>query len=329
MFKNLILLLAFVFYTGHAVRAANVQQKIANGNSPAQSATDDKRGTQDSPLMVNTRTIHSNEETAEEARKDAEQHRTNRWNIGLAFAIAICAFLQFCAIVGQIIVYCRQTVIMKKSTGIILRQAKIMGAQARDARKTAAVSNENAQNALEAVSRQADQMERQNTTVRELQRARLTIYMPDSAPYIDTQFRPAPKNGETYVILQPQTMKITNDGPTMAEHVRCEAGIEVTALDGMPSEKKLGTVEIPNPFRVTDPLSPVSLNIHPYGHDIASQQWNQLQRGKLRLHLFGEIAYVDIFGEEHITPFHYYWKIVESSWNEDGFWTNISDKAQA
>ncbi len=88
------------------------QKHVGDSSSSSQTTKGDTLGTQAFPLVVNTRAIHSRGEAAEQAAKDAEQKGTNRWNIGLTFAIAVCAFLQTCAIVGQIVVYCRQTKIM-------------------------------------------------------------------------------------------------------------------------------------------------------------------------------------------------------------------------
>ena len=103
--------------------------KVPDGNSSAQRSTADKRGTQESPLVVETRAVHSNEETAEEAKKNAAQERVNRWNIGLTFAIAICAFLQFCGVVGQIFVYVRQTNIMQGLLQTTRNQDQHLGEQ--------------------------------------------------------------------------------------------------------------------------------------------------------------------------------------------------------
>jgi hypothetical protein len=88
---------------------AQAKEKVGDSGSATQSTQTDKRGTPESPLMVNARTIHSDDEAAEEKRENAEHERTDRWIIGLTIAIAICAFLQFCGIVAQVVVYLKQT----------------------------------------------------------------------------------------------------------------------------------------------------------------------------------------------------------------------------
>jgi hypothetical protein len=112
-----------------ASSASNSAEKPANRNSGAQDATPDKRGTQDAPLIVETRPADGDKEATEEAQRDAEQKRTNRWNIGLTFWIAVCAFLQFGGIVAQVVVYLKQTKIMKGTLAEIHTQAGHMEQQ--------------------------------------------------------------------------------------------------------------------------------------------------------------------------------------------------------
>jgi hypothetical protein len=104
--------------------APQSRQKIGDGKRTTQNPAADQRGTQSSPLVVDARTIHSDKETAEEAKKDLEQKHINTWTIGLTLAIAICAFLQFCAIAGQVIVYIRQSNIMGEALKATQDQAK-------------------------------------------------------------------------------------------------------------------------------------------------------------------------------------------------------------
>jgi hypothetical protein len=107
-------------------------------------ATADQRGTQSSPLVVDARTIHSDKETAEESKKIAEQERVNTWNIRLTAVIAVCAFLQFCGIVGQIIVYCSQSKMMEKGLklGSQNTHAALTGARAAQSAADAFMSAE-------------------------------------------------------------------------------------------------------------------------------------------------------------------------------------------
>jgi hypothetical protein len=122
-------LLVMILHYWVAFGAVKPNQKVGDGKPSAQASQPDKRGTEASPLVVNERTVHSDQEAAEEAAKDAEQKRVNRWNIGLTLAIAICALLQFCGVIGQIVVYLKQTKIMRETLNAISTQADTMADQ--------------------------------------------------------------------------------------------------------------------------------------------------------------------------------------------------------
>ena len=135
----------FTMLLALATVPSRADQKVGNGSNTTQSSNADKRGTDESPLVVNAHSIRSAEEAAEEAARDAEQERTNQLNIKLTFAIAICAGLQFLGILGQIGVYIRQTNLLNKTLGEVhaqaeqmKRQADLMEQQAADARKSGA-----------------------------------------------------------------------------------------------------------------------------------------------------------------------------------------------
>ncbi len=129
MLRQLALLFVFTISIANAWAAPSAKQKVNGSDSTTQTADRDQRGTPAAPLVVNERSIHSDEETAEEARKEAEQKRFNRWTIYLTLVIAICAFLQFCAIVGQIFVYRGQSQLMAGTMGEIHTQAEQMKIQ--------------------------------------------------------------------------------------------------------------------------------------------------------------------------------------------------------
>lgn len=66
----------------------------------------------------------------QDARREEEQKRTNRWNIRLTAVIALAALLQFCSSIGQILVYRRQSRIMADALGVSAEQAKAAEAAA-------------------------------------------------------------------------------------------------------------------------------------------------------------------------------------------------------
>jgi hypothetical protein len=132
MLRKFVLLSIFLSCLGYTFAATKPPDKVCSGNCPAEATQPDKRGTLDSPLVVDARAIHSDKEAAEEAQRVAEQKRTNRWNIWLTAVIAICAFLQVCAIVGQILVYRGQSRLMLTGLRVGRRsaQAALIGAKA-------------------------------------------------------------------------------------------------------------------------------------------------------------------------------------------------------
>jgi hypothetical protein len=105
------------------------QEQISHGSCSTGKTESDTRGTQKSPLEINTHAIQSHTEASEEAAKDTEQKNTDTWIIRLTAAIAICAFSQFLGILGQIYVYLRQTGIMRETLNSITIQAGHMDTQ--------------------------------------------------------------------------------------------------------------------------------------------------------------------------------------------------------
>jgi hypothetical protein len=132
MLRKMVLLCIFLSCLGYTFAAPKPPDKECSSDSPTENAQPDKRDTLDSPLVVNARTIHSDKEAAEEDQKVAEQKHTNRWNIWLTAIIAVCAFLQVCAIVGQIVVYCGQSKLMAEGLrlGYQNAHAALIGARA-------------------------------------------------------------------------------------------------------------------------------------------------------------------------------------------------------
>jgi hypothetical protein len=111
---------------------AQPPKQVDYGNKAAQRSQPDKRGTPESPLMVAARSIQANAEAAEEEHKDAEQKNTDRWIIGLTFALGVCALLQAVGVFWQGYIYRQQTKLML--TGLMIShnnaQAALVGAKA-------------------------------------------------------------------------------------------------------------------------------------------------------------------------------------------------------
>src|SRR5260370_9014506 len=199
MLKSLALLLTVVLCLGYAFAATKAKDKVCGSDCPAQAAQPDKRGTQASPLVVDAGSIDRDEETGEEAERVTEQKRLNRWTIWLTFVIAACAFLQFCAIVGQIIVY--------------RGQSRIMLAGLR-------VGHQNAQAALSAASAaSASVVVAQENIDLFIMKERPHIWI---QPYFE--YSNLLGNGARGVL----TINISNIGATVARNVTCDASVFTT-----------------------------------------------------------------------------------------------------
>jgi hypothetical protein len=160
--RKTVLLCILLPCLGYTFAATKPPDEVCSSNCTAQTTQPDKRGTLDSPLVVDARAVHSDDEAAEEAQRVAEQKRTNRWNIWLTSVIAICAFLQFCGIVAQVVVYLKQTKVMRDTLAAISRQATTMDTQATDARNATAAAAISTQATLDAINRQVDLMKEQS-----------------------------------------------------------------------------------------------------------------------------------------------------------------------
>lgn len=111
------------------------QKRTSPRNIPNQS-TNDERGPQDSPLVVD---IKDRPKTKEQIAKDKEaenrQNDAEWWNRFLTSAIAVAAFLQFFAILFQAFIYRQQTALMERSLAsakVSADAAKLSAEAARD-----------------------------------------------------------------------------------------------------------------------------------------------------------------------------------------------------
>jgi len=292
---------------------AQTQKKVSDGGGTTQAAQPDKRGTESSPLVVNTRAIQTDAEAAEEKRQEAEREHTDRWIIGLTIAIAVCAFLQFGGIVAQVVVYLRQTDIMRDTLTAIAGQGTT------------------AQSTLQAINRQADLMDTQTEILRDSvtaaqasadaanaqikmmrdkDRARIAI---EVLPFDTLNFT----NGNNRVLF-----KVNNFGPTHALNVRAKGDARAVILKehsfalglfGSYPENQYRDPDFePLPFEFEDVgVSPVlragSDPEEAWAAFIFPDEWEEaIACGpKIAIELRGVIDYEDVFGDPHFTKFSY------------------------
>lgn len=150
--QRLVLFIALFVFVGSAFAKPKTEMKPAIGTANAQPSRVDPRGTKDAPLEVNAHAVQTEKEAAEESAKNAEQQRINGWNIGLTFAIALCALLQVCGIAAQVLIYLRQTGIMRQ--------------QLTDSEAAAKSGAEITIATLQAIKKQAEEMERQTGLIK-------------------------------------------------------------------------------------------------------------------------------------------------------------------
>ena len=298
-------MMAFVLIIGSACAEASIAQgvdHVGKGSPYTQSAESDKRGTEESPLVVNEHPIQSKEEAAEEAHKDAEQNRVNSRIIELTFAIAICAGLQFLGILGQIFVYWRQTSIMKATLTAISGQATTMETQAQEARKSAAqtfdVFKEQTDNLLisakaatvsaMAAKDSAKAANDQIEMMKEKERARVQV---------------TPLDFDAVDPTEPNKIMIefVNIGPTNAFDVRVEAGAKVTVDMLKPEQGEYTDLAIPTLLR------PEKVESSWVVWDFPRRWRDEIvdDRAKIIFEVVGQIKYRDVFETTHTEDFSY------------------------
>jgi hypothetical protein len=301
MLRKIALLLLVAHY-GVAIAAAKPEKQVDDGKGGTQAAQPDKRGTKDSPLIVETRTTHSDSETAEEAEKEAEQKHVNGWSIGLTIVIAACAFLQFCGIIGQIVVYLKQTRLMKDTLRAIGRQGDLMDNQVEEMKLQR-------KQTVEEMKRQAYQMEQQASATFASAHA-----AEESAKAANDQIRMLKDRERARIKVTPVELDVipiedftnimiefSNFGPTHAFNVRVEAGGRITITGDEPEETVYGDLAI------TTTLQPNAIESSwvPFFFHNRWEENVRLSKAKILFELFGEIEYQDIFGDSHTINFSY------------------------
>jgi hypothetical protein len=289
--------LAFALVLGLAWGEASVVQgenRVGKGSKGNQSAEADKRGTEDSPLVVNEHTVQSKEEAAKEAARDAEQNRVNERIIDLTFAIAVCAGLQFLGILGQILVYLKQTKLMESTLDAIETQANEMALQHWEMEKQVEIMRDQTatlKDSVKASQTSADAAMSQIQLIKDKERSRLVLIL-----------QPLNEIGE---ILGDIEMQIGNFGATHAFDVRYGIWCELRESEKEPFD--------PYPDDVVGAIGIVRANADPerISEYVHISIGNEIKAGarKLFVHLSGKVEYEDVFGDSHFIRFQYICRI--------------------
>jgi hypothetical protein len=171
--KTLVSIALGLVLTVHATASSEGRKEISRASDNANVPSSDSRGTEASPLIVDTRRIQSKEEAVEEASKNAEQKHVNAWVIGLTFGLMICAVLQALGIGAQVWVYLVQTKLMRATLVEISNQAKIMAIQVQDARDANVASSDTTTATLKSLEAQAQSLRYQTTHLKNSAKAAL------------------------------------------------------------------------------------------------------------------------------------------------------------
>ena len=263
-----ILAVLWLSFTCVLRTAAETQKKISGSTGSAQTTQTDKRGTPETPHVVNARTIYGDKEAAEETQKVAEQNRLNRWTILLTAVIAVCAFLQFWAIVGQIVVYRGQSKLMAESLKEIRIQAGQMGTQTGILEKSVAAAQASAIAAQTGVD-----------VIINKERARITVAITGMKIEKDTI-------AEVYFTL-------TCFGPTPAFVKDFWIGCETTESLNYVAPKTRMPISLPSPLNA----SVLSKSIWVMDKlQFEPQDIENLNEGRLFIQVSGFVTYRDVFG---------------------------------
>ena len=179
---------------------------------------------------------------------------------------------------------------------------------------------------LSVIAEQARLMGRQDKTVRDKERARISFVFPpaegtdfDNARRLDFEGKPH--------LVPNMSLAIFNDGSTHAFNVKGEFRITIEE----PRERKAFTnglpFNLPQVIRNIPPESPMTVKLWDY---VLVEDVRSVVDGEKAFFLTGEISYEDVFGMRHSTPFRFRWetylksKWYTSSYRPDPQWVDES-----
>jgi hypothetical protein len=256
--------------------------------------------------------------------------------IGLIYGVWNLSFLS-----SQVKEMKQQRIAMQDTLTVIKCQAEIMDAQARDA---ASSSSET----LAALKRQGDWMcqsakaqrlsaraailgaeaaSNQIQMMKSKAQARLVAHIPSDEPRVGFPVEDVSTEGITQELLDVR-IEVSNEGETGAFKVSATGNFLVAPLNIGKASALAGTkFSVPAILRAG---SKMIVRIEPAESGLAlipSVDWKAIRDGGPALHIFGVIAYEDIFGEGHSTPFHFAWKVIrygDDTGEVEPKWENLS-----
>jgi len=252
--------------------------------------------------------------------------------------LVVVGFLQFFALIGQVVIYCRQAKIMarqahemKRSRSYMRLQWKAMGVQAghmegqlvqmsvqsgilqesvRVARDAAKAAQDGANAAKESADATRDSVE---------------IFVSKERPWLRItldDWKAIPHNDETRFIVM--TFHLQRFGATDALIVNSYIyGMLTDSIDSPSATGVLGqSITMKTIITSADPaetrMTWVSKREGEWDESPTPQDVDDIYAGKKTVHVWGAINYKDVFGREHWTKFRYRW--VLNPFGSNGYW---------
>ena len=210
----------------------------------------------------------------------------------------------------------------------IRKQAELMGGQLAEMKSGSQIADKSAAAAKLAARAQMLAAKASLLTVEMIkskERARLVLHVPHSAPSPAMIIEDLDQG-----TLQPLEIKIavTNEGNSGAFRVRAYGGVAATPIKDACDTSAKFRLDILPIIRVATSENPVLLSIQSRKGDISSipaEDWAAVRFGEKALHVFGAVAYDNVYEGRWYTPFHFVWQVnrlgedasdVEEEWRD-------------
>jgi hypothetical protein len=149
------------------------------------------------------------------------------------------------------------------------------------------------------------------------ERARLTMLYPPEPPDFQDAFRLA--LGEEPDAWMELIVQVHNEGLSKAFDVRAWGGMTIQALPEPFAFGEKKRISIPDVIGDATPGNPVPIHIDQI---LLVKNVTAVKNETAFFFVYGEIAYKDVFGDAHRTPFRFLWNVM--GYEENGQWNDLS-----
>ena len=195
--------------------------------------------------------------------------------------------------------------------------------------KIAADSVQAAQDAAVAAKQSAQAAIDQIQMMKDRERARITLVIPSPSTPPDfrspLRFTGGDENEEQFFMELP--IAVQNHGPTKAFEVRARVAMKIQPKDSPFVIDTLKAIDIPDVIGEVIPNNPIHILVDDI---LTAKESDEVNAASSDFHVYGEIAYVDVFGDKRLTPFRFLWQVYLWEDGDDiefsGRWVNESPK---